>query len=79
MGVLPTHLQEHAQFPVGVLAWDSLAGASLCIYTPVQLRSRAVMRLKNGLPNDSQVNECLSHAVTSSTSVLLLHRKGPFA
>ena len=48
MGVLPTHLQEHAQFPVGVLAWDSLARASLCIYTSVQLRSRAVMRLKNG-------------------------------
>jgi hypothetical protein len=45
MGVLPTHLQEHAQFPVGGLAWDSLTRASLCIYTSVQLRSRAAGQL----------------------------------
>jgi hypothetical protein len=42
-GVLPTHQQGDAQFPVGGgLAWNSLAGASLCIYASVRLRSRAV-------------------------------------
>jgi hypothetical protein len=52
-GVLPVHQQGHAELYLASwgLAWNSLARTSrLYIYTLVQLRSRAVMRLKNGLP-----------------------------